>query len=158
MKEIKILNKNIKVKVDNSDFEYLNQFIWYIRGLNYAGRVEWKNNISKTILMHREIMKAKPGELLDHVNKDTLDNRKKNLRFCSRSTNAMNCKIHKHNTSGYKGVSKFNNKWRAYIVKNNKQIYIGLFESKEKAAKAYNKKAKELFKEFASINKIGERK
>ncbi|MCF1193472.1 hypothetical protein LRR18_17920, partial [Mangrovimonas sp. AS39] len=83
-----------------------------------------------------------------------------NLRFCDKSKNAMNCKIHKHNTSGYKGVCwhKQCNKWRAYIVLKDKQKSLGLFECKHEAAEAYNKAALTFFGEFAKLNKIEKEK
>lgn len=106
--------------------------------------------------MHRLIMNAQNGQMIDHINGNVLDNRKENLRLCNKSTNAMNCKVHKHNTSGYKGVAwhKQMKKWRAYIVINDKQKSLGLYKTKEEAAKAYNKAALELFGEFAKVNKI----
>lgn len=158
MKEIKIVNKkhtNIITLVDDKDYENLNQYNWIMR-CGYVARVFYSGKKQRTLLMHRIIMNAGEKELIDHVNQNPLDNRKKNLRFCSRSTNAMNCKIHKHNTSGYKGVSysKSLNKWRAYIVVNDKQISLGCYHSKEEAALAYNKGAIKYFKEFASLNKL----
>ena len=57
-----------------------------------------------------------------------------------------------HNTSGYKGVSKRNNKWSASIHKDNQKIHLGYFHTAKEAAKAYDTKAKELFGEFANVN------
>ncbi len=68
----------------------------------------------------------------------------------------MNCKVHKHNTSGYKGVSKHHKKWRAYIVLKEKQIHIGLYRTKEDAALAYNEAALKYFGQFANLNVIKE--
>ena len=159
MKKIEIINrKNIEIHclIDDEDYKYIKQYHWILRGGNYPARTFYKNNKQYTILMHREIMNAGPKEFIDHINRNTLDNRKQNLRFCNKSKNAMNCKVHKHNTSGYKGVSflKSINKWRAYIVINNKQIHLGCYLKKEDAALAYNKAAIKYFKEFASLNKL----
>ena len=108
--------------------------------------------------MHRELLNAPKHIMVDHINRNTYDNQKLNLRFATKAQNAMNCKVHKHNTSGYKGVSRHKqmNSWRAYIVKNNKQIHIGLFKTLKEAALAYNKKALKIFGQFANINLIKE--
>lgn len=154
MKKIKITNTNKYMLVDDEDFEWFNQFSIILRGGGYAARLFYINGKQKTLLIHREIMNAERNQLVDHKNQNKLDNRKSNLRFCSRSTNAMNCKVHKHNTSGYKGVSymKSIKKYRAYIVLKDKQINLGCYSNKTDAAKAYDKKALELFGEFASLN------
>jgi len=154
-KKIKLMTGGFTI-VDIDDYYKYKDYNWTKRGGNYAGRVFHMKGKQKTILLHREILNAKPGQLVDHINGDPLDNRKSNLRFCTRSKNAMNCKIHKHNTSGYKGVSRCGKKWRAYIVKNNKQKHIGIFKTKEEAAKAYNQEALRLFGEFAKINEVSE--
>jgi hypothetical protein len=93
---------------------------------------------------------------IDHGNMNVLDNRKSNLRKCTIQQNACNREKPKHNTSGYKGVywEKGLKKWRSAIRLNNKKIHIGCYEIKIEAAKAYNKKAKELFGEFARLNEI----
>lgn len=104
--------------------------------------------------MHHEILNV--SELVDHINGNIQDNRKSNLRVANRQTNAANCKIHKHNTSGYKGVSyiKALKKYRAYIMHNDRQLYLGLFQTAEDAAKVYDDKAVELFGDFARTNKM----
>jgi hypothetical protein len=92
---------------------------------------------------------------LDHVNGDKLDNRKENLRRATQQENLRNkAKTESKTSSKYKGVSWHStaNRWRAYIVVDYKQIYLGLFDSEEDAAVAYNVKASELFGEFARLN------
>ena len=106
------------------------------------------------LYIHRLIMDAPKGMDVDHINGNPLDNRKSNLRICTHAENQRNKGAYKNNTSGYKGVSwyKRDKKWIAGIKHNNKGIYIGLFEDKEEAARAYDKKAKELHGEFAYLN------
>ena len=106
------------------------------------------------LYIHRLIMDAPKGMDVDHINGNPLDNRKSNLRICTHTENNRNRGANKNNTSGYKGAywHKQNKKWRAQIVRNNKAIHIGLYESKEEAARAYDKKAKELHGEFAYLN------
>ncbi len=110
--------------------------------------------------MHRFIMNADITTLVDHKNRDTLDNRKCNLRLCTKSENMRNRAMSKNNQSGYKGVRYFpfgrrkTKFWKAQIVFNHKYIHIGYYHTKEEAALAYNTKAKELFGEFACLNTI----
>lgn len=102
------------------------------------------------ILLHREIMQAKKGQILDHINGNTLDNRKSNLRFCTHSQNMQNSQRHETNTSGHRGVRfrKDRNKWRSEIYFNGKYIHLGLFENKIDAISAYEQKSAELFGDF----------
>ena len=91
---------------------------------------------------------------VDHINQNKLDNRKSNLRLCSHSQNGINKYKQSNNSSGFKGVcfNKRRQKFMAFINKDKKRTYIGYFETAEEAGKAYDKKAKELFGEFACLN------
>lgn len=104
--------------------------------------------------MHRFIMDAKKGDIIDHVNGDPLDNRFKNLRKCTVSQNAKNRSINKNNTSGYKGVVWHLQvcKWQSRIYVDGKWKSLGIFDDKMKAAKAYNKAAKVHYGKFAKLN------
>ena len=113
--------------------------------------------------MHREITNAPKGMQVDHINGNTLDNRKENLRVCTRSQNMMNRGKQNNNKSGYKGVSYMKKKdpnyeypkpWRAQIKcpTNQKVIHLGCYKYPEQAARAYDKKAIELFGEYAQLN------
>jgi hypothetical protein len=108
--------------------------------------------------MHRIILKAPKDAHVDHINGDGLDNRKWNLRLCTRSQNLCNSSIKRNNTSGYKGVRLDKwigyKKWRAYIWTNGRQKYIGNFSCKNEAAKAYNETATKYYGEFAKLNII----
>ncbi len=139
--------------VDDEDFERVNQFKWHL-AVKSTYAATWIKR--KKILLHIFIMNPPIGMEVDHKNGDTLDNRKKNLRICTKKQNVTNQDIHKNNTSGYKGVSlyKLTNKWRAYICPNGKFISLGHFEDKRSAAKAYNKAAIKYFGEYAFLNQI----
>ncbi len=106
--------------------------------------------------MHREILGLDHGDRrqVDHINGDGLDNRKENLRICDTSKNVINRSIGKINTSGYKGVNwrKKSKKWVARIGFNNKRIYLGDFNNKEDAARAYDTAALKYYGEFAKLN------
>ena len=156
-KEIPLTQGKVAI-VDSDDFERLSKYNWFARKdgrLNRDFRAMRTKNYH-TISMARVIMNAPEGMLVDHINHDTLDNRKQNLRICTKGDNNRNNIIRKDNKSGYKGVSwnKKDRVWRAQIAVNGVQTYIGSFGTAEKAAEAYNKKAKELFGEFCVLNNI----
>lgn len=104
--------------------------------------------------MHREIMDVPKHLVCDHINHNGLDNRKNNLRTCTRQQNTHNQKPRKKGTSKYKGVdwNKRQKKWRARIYYRGKCHYLGYFNNEIDAALTYDKKAKELFGEFACLN------
>ena len=89
-----------------------------------------------------------PDGYLDHINGDRHDNRIANLRPATRSQNHGNSRRPRHNTSGFKGVTKVRNKWRAQITKNNRSIHLGTFNTPEAAHAAYCEAAQKLFGEF----------
>jgi hypothetical protein len=148
--------KPFEVLIDDEDYKKIKDYTWGIDYQKKHNRYIVRSTSPKKILMHRLILNVKRGIQVDHIRHKTLDNRKCELRLCSNQQNSFNQKIRKNNTSGYKGVSfsSRDNKWRSYIVYNSKQIFLGHFNNKKNAAKAYNKKAKELFGEFANLNKI----
>lgn len=164
MKEIK-LSQGSTVLVDNVDFEYLNQFKWYLsKGKNtyYAIRSRSvKEGLPKTISMHRELMNPYKGFEVDHIDMNGLNNQKNNLRICSRSQNQANRKKARGN-SKFIGVCKIKGetyKGKTYrdtiiatINKNKKQIYLGSFRTEEEAAIAYDNAAKLHHGEFANLN------
>jgi hypothetical protein len=105
---------------------------------------------------HRIILNAPPELLVDHINHDTLDNRRANLRLCTRSQNMWNRK-RRTGTSKYKGVywRPDRQKWRTQIYLNNIRVASAHFACEDDAARFYNEKALELFGEFAYLNEIG---
>lgn len=155
MKYIK-LTQGYKAIVDDDLFDYLNQWKWcYARG--YAMRRVYtgtgrKNNSGYNVYMHSLVLHPDKGMFADHISGDGLDNRRSNLRLCNKIQNAQNRRITKVNTSGYKGVTKKNNKWCARITVNRKLIHLGYFNDKKEAAKAYNKAAQQYFSEYARLN------
>lgn len=106
--------------------------------------------------MHRIVMNAGKGKVIDHINGNGLDNQKKNLRECTHAENCKNMGQYASNTSGYKGVSwnKCRGMWQAYIKDNGKQRHLGYFPDVIQAAKAYNKASKKYYGKFGKPNVI----
>lgn len=151
------LTKGLFALVDAEDFDYLNQWKWHTSYYGYANRRKHikstrKNQKFEMIKMHRLITGAKPGQYVDHINGDKLDNRKCNLRICTNAQNSANQQIRASNTSGYKGVIRAGKKWAAQIKINYQQHYLGSYPTKEEAARVYNEKAKEAWGEYAKLN------
>lgn len=144
--------------VDDEDFEYLNQWKWHVskkRNTYYAQRnVFAAKGKQKTILMHRLLIKPDKGFGTDHINRNGLDNRRENLRQCTRSQNAQNAKLRSDNTSGYKGVtySKTNKGYVVFIRVKGKRKYLGCFNTATEAARIYDENALIYHGEFAMIN------
>lgn len=140
--------KGEQILVDKKFFLEVSKFVWYINKAGYAA-----NDSLPRKTMHRLVM-AFPKENVDHVNGNKLDNRLTNLRLCNQSQNSANSRRKSTNKSGFKGVSwnKKYSKWEAYLTKNYKHIFLGYFNTKVEAAKAYNLTAKKEFGKFAKIN------
>lgn len=157
MKKIPLTRGQVAL-VDDEDFDYLNQWKWFAsftKGKFYAVRnVPNRAKRQKMIRMNRILMDAKDGYEIDHVDGNSLNNQRANLRACSHKENSRNKKFHSKNTSGFKGVTwhKGERRWRAQIGVNYKKIVIGRFLTVEDAALAYDGAAKRFFGEFALTN------
>ncbi len=140
---------------------------WHVcdsqHGLYAATREFPENGKSYILKMHRLIKGCRRGDgiFVDHRNRNGLDNRRKNLRRCTPAQSINNRGKNKNGRhSQYRGVCRYVGErvrrplWRAYIVKDYKQTSLGIYESEQEAAKAYNRAAKSLFGEFASLNVI----
>lgn len=103
--------------------------------------------------LHRYLMKAPKGKVVDHINHDKRDNRKSNLRVCLPRENMLN-RVSNRGVSQYKGVSWHpkNKSWVSEIRKNGIKYHLGSFKSEEEAARAYDEAAKKYHKDFARLN------
>jgi hypothetical protein len=104
--------------------------------------------------MHRQITNAPAHLVCDHIDHNTLNNTKRNLRICTKSQNATNQRPRKDGSSKYKGVCwhKRDKKWQARIHHNNRNLHLGSFNSQRAAALAYDSAARKYHKEFACLN------
>lgn len=164
MKIIKI-TQNKEVLVDDKDYDELIKYRWYFvdkprAKYGYvATDMRNTNNKYKTrhVYMHRFLLNPPRNKIVDHINRNGLDNRRANLRICTYTQNNGNFFMGVRNKSGYKGVSwhKATNKWRATLLYKGEQQYLGIYDDKLEAAKAYNEAAIKYFGEFARPNVIG---
>lgn len=161
MREI-LLSRGKVALVDDSDYESLSRWKWHFDGKYYAAREGRKSDgvlCGKTIKMHRQILGLLNSDLhIDHKNHNGLDNRRGNLRACSRSMNMANQSLCKNSSSGCKGVHYHKdgrlNPWQAYIKIRQVRKNLGYFSNKDQAALAYNEAAQKYFGEFALLNKV----
>lgn len=152
-----ILSSGIICQVDDEDLERLNSHRWFvIKKKHTCYAVAFKKVDGKTVstTMHRLLTAAKDGELVDHMDRNGLNNKKSNLRICNISENSTNRKKKAGTSSNYRGVSyaKKNKAWFVFISKNKKKKFIGAFKDEEQAARAYDREAKILHGQFANLN------
>lgn len=148
------LTRGLSTVVDAADYEWLSQWGWYASFYGYAVRKEKIGDRWVVVWMHRSIMKTPKGMFTDHISGDRLDNRRSNLRICTRQQNSMNIKPREGTSSKFRGVywSKVAEKWQAYINVDGKRNHLGLFLSEAEAAIAYNNAAVGYHGEFCRGN------
>lgn len=140
--------------VDDADHEWLSQYQWCaLRNKHhwYAITSQPGNN-KKKIYMHRLILNAPKGLLVDHKNRDGLDNRRANIRLCTNSENMQNQGPRQRPNKTYKGISPKGNRWAATISLDGNRTYLGSFPTEADAARAYDRAASNAFGDFARLN------
>jgi hypothetical protein len=155
MKEIPLTHGKVAI-VDDEDFDSLSKYKWYLHSDGYAARTSHNPDISKRrpLLMHRIINETHALMQTDHINGNRLDNRRSNLRTCTSRQNHWNTQSLRGRAK-YKGVRIRKNKCNQFLAAirfMGKDTYIGVFPVAEDAARAYDKKATDLFGEFARLN------
>jgi len=156
------LTKGYVAIVDDEDYDFLMQWKWQVscyRQYVYATHSRFNK---KGLNMHGIILEkiiGRPlikGEMTDHIDGDTLNNRRNNLRLATNTQNQWNGKTPKTNTSGYKGVHRYKktDKWASYMRQNGKKVFIGIFDTPEEAAIAYNRAIIMRSGEYARLNEV----
>lgn len=153
------LTKGKYTEVDDADYDFLNQWKWWIGSDGYAVREQSLGTINgiykrKTVLMHRLLMNPPIGQEVDHANRDRLDNRRSNLRLATRSQNMANKTVQKRRYNLPRGVTfnrtpRSKQPYTASVMKEGKRYFLGHFYDLESAVEAYRRKKVELFGEFA---------
>jgi hypothetical protein len=126
--------------VDGVWYEKLSIYKWQavVCGKNiYAVRSVYLNGTQTQIRMHRQIISAKEGEIVDHADRDGLNNRTNNLRIATNGQNRANALYTKNLKHGYRGIFKSGKKWASHIKANGKRYYLGSFETKPEAHAAF---------------------
>lgn len=136
------------VQVDQEDMQLLRQSGWYV---NKAGYVVREESGRKVVRLHRIILGAADGQIVDHINGDKLDNRKQNLRIADKSTNGMNRGAQSNSKTGVKGVSwsKQKNKFRITCNVMGKQYHLGYAKTIEEAKSKYAERIEKYHGGFA---------
>lgn len=164
MKKIPLHGKRGEGKfalVDDQDYELASKYSWWVSADGHVrttlylggGRAHARH---KLLGLHQLIMNAPPGMVVDHKHGNPLDNRRSELRVCTNQQNGHNRRAGRNNTSGYKGVSfhKATGKWQASIRREWRSVHLGVFNTAEEAARAYNEAAIDYHGEFAHVNTI----
>lgn len=158
------LTKGIATIVDDDLFDWLSQWKWYAqehapgsRGRRFYVRRQANFEGRRTVfLLHRVVAGAPEGLLVDHVNGDTLDNRRANLRLATFRQNTVNA-YRPPSATGFRGVRPPNPangtyRFRANIRHDNKTVTVGWADTAEEAARLYDAAARRLHGEFARLN------
>lgn len=142
------LTQGMMTIVDDEDYEELSKYKWYF-ALGYAvrGGPVINGKRQPLIRMHRQILKVPTGMEVDHISRDTLDNRRCNLRSVTHTQNQWNRGVSRNNTTGHNGVCFHKGKQRfmARIQKNRRVIYLGYYGTAEEAHVAYHNAASRLY-------------
>lgn len=143
--------KGTEFLFDLDDLWLIKGRTWYKDKDGYLASSYLFNGKLCFLMFHREVMHAPQGLVVDHINQNKADNRKQNLRLCSRSENNMNRPLFSSNKSGIAGVyyETGRDRWVANIMCDHRRIYIGRFKSKEEAVVARLAKEAEIFGEFS---------
>lgn len=153
------LTRGFVALVDDEDFEFASRWKWYAaatgpsRRYNYACRGVWapESRARRTVLLHRELMGNPVGLVVDHINGDTLDNRRCNLRACTHAENLRN-KVSNVGAHPFKGVFHHHRAWYAKLKKGGEVFISKAQRSIEDAARAYDELALQHHGEFARLN------
>lgn len=142
--------------IDSSDFQLVSKFTWFKskRGYPVAHFSRKSPQGHKTFPLHRYLFDFPQSSTIDHIDRNKMNNRRSNLRFCSQHQNSFNQSLRKTNSTGYIGVSenKTTGRFEAYIHFSGKKKYLGLYSTAEEAAVVRDKEAIRLFGKFAKLN------
>lgn len=156
--EIKLTQGKVAI-VDTADYDVLSQYKWYaLKPTNnknyYAARGTYDKVTKRRSIQYMHKFLLDTTDYVDHINRNSLDNRRSNLRSATPSQSRVNSTP--KGVSKYMGVSwsKSAGKWQAHIAYQGKKKYLGAFSDEKEAAETYNEWVKGIYGEFANLNKV----
>lgn len=150
MKKIKLASGKYTIVDEDVYTMFGNKKMWLCN--KYV--VFYDRNLKKVVRLHRQILGEPMGKLVDHINRDPLDNRRKNLRPCTFMENIRNHNLRSNSRYGRPGVTKWRKGWKAQIRVNNQEVYLGCYKNIEDAFEVYEKANKLYFGDFSPFNNI----
>ncbi len=152
------LSKGYVCTIDDRDIDLVSGYRWCVNICGGSSPRPYALGTPGSVRMNRLIMGLEKGDrrVVDHINGDTLDNRRSNLRICTTKQNSHNSRSFRNAASSYKGVQKASNsdRWRATIWVDGSKLNLGTFDSEQQAALAYNTAAVKHHGRFARINRV----
>ena len=148
------LTNGSQVEVEDDDFEHVEQWVWYPHPDGYAQRGIQVEKQLVMNLLHREIMGAKEGELVDHRDRNMSRCVRRNLRIVTHRQNLMNRSPNKRSSSGYRGVSwnPQREKWAVRVILDKRVFFFGYYDDPEEAAYVWDQCALQLYGAYAYRN------
>ena len=150
------LTKGKVAIVDEADAEMVGAYKWHVSIISptllYASRKDWRGGRGREVLMHRMIMAAGPGQVVDHINGDALDNRRSNLRITDVQHNSWNRASQRGSRSQYRGVSVYGTRFYVRIFVEGRNQYLGCYTDERLAARVFDYAAAKYHGEFARPN------
>lgn len=141
------LTKGQIALVDDEDYDFLMQWKWFYNNGGYAVRADRSTGKYATVYMHRVVTGATSSQIVDHINRNKLDNQRSNLRFATVRINNQNRPADRDSTSPFKGVHWYarDGKWHAQIRAYGRTTHLGYFDNPTDAARAYDERAREIY-------------
>ena len=142
-----LADTGLKTYFDLEDYDLIKDILWKTDEYGYARGYDVKTK--RLVRMHKIITDTDENTVIDHINRDKLDNRKENFRYATKSENRINSKTRTDNVSGIQGVRFEEGKWRVRISVNGRYVHLGMFDDFEEAVKTRLKAEKKYYGEFA---------